>query len=198
MNTTGESGSKTRTRSAIIDAAIRALNEDPQASMAGIAAEAQVGRTTLHRYFPERSDLMEAVASEGIMRFEQATKNARLEKGTAFEALQRLCYEYMQLSELLRLIFNGSEAAVLLWEKWGNTAECSESDRALAALVERGHREKSFNPQFTHEWVVNVWWSMLYASVSYIYESHHTRHETLELMTKTLESALKAPTESRL
>lgn len=192
---TAESGSKTRTRTAIIDATIRALNKDAQASMAEIATEAQVGRTTLHRYFPERSDLMEAVAEEGITRLEKATKNAQLDRGDAFEALRRLCYEYLALSELLRLIFNGSEASVILWEKWGKDSEYSESDRALAALVERGHREKSFNPAFNHEWIANVLWSMLYTSVSYIYKSNHTAHETLELMTATLENALKAPKE---
>ncbi|WP_159149695.1 TetR family transcriptional regulator, partial [Dietzia lutea] len=49
-----ETGARARTRSAILDAAVEVLAEDRQASMADIATAAQVGRTTVHRYFPER------------------------------------------------------------------------------------------------------------------------------------------------
>lgn len=190
--TTEESGSKNRTRTAIIDATIRALNKDGQASMAEIAAEANVGRTTLHRYFPERADLMQAVADEGVTRLEQAVKNARLEKGPAMEAMQRLCYEYIAINELLRMGFNGSDASALLWEQWMSAEKkCdSEADKAFEALIERGHREGSFNPNFNTEWISNVLWSLLYASISYIHESNHSTHETLELMTQTLENAI--------
>lgn len=191
---TAESGSKTRTRTAIIDATIRALNNNAQASMSEIATEANVGRTTLHRYFPERSDLMQAVADESIERLELATTKARLERGTAMEALQRLCFEYIAISEVLRMIFNGSEASTILWNKWMKESEnFGGADKAFEVLVERGHREGSFNPAFSHEWISNVLWSLLYTSVSYIYDTKHSTHETLALITETIERAVQAP-----
>ncbi|MEU1179064.1 helix-turn-helix domain-containing protein [Streptomyces sp. NPDC005820] len=49
------------TRRAILDAAITLLATDPTASLSEVAAAAGVGRTTVHRYFPERSDLLAAI-----------------------------------------------------------------------------------------------------------------------------------------
>ena len=66
------SGVKNRTRQAIIDAAIDLLAANPACSLGDIAAAAQVGRTTLHRYFAERADLLAAVGAEGGERLERA------------------------------------------------------------------------------------------------------------------------------
>ena len=54
-------GARGRTRKAILDAAIGVLATDPAASLGQIADAADVGRTTLHRYFPERADLLTAL-----------------------------------------------------------------------------------------------------------------------------------------
>ncbi len=45
----------------LVEAARRVLAEQPQASMATIAAEAGLGRNTIHRHFPTRQDLIDAV-----------------------------------------------------------------------------------------------------------------------------------------
>ena len=56
-----ESATKVRTRRAILDAAVGALARDASASLAEVASAAGVGRTTVHRYFPERADLLRAL-----------------------------------------------------------------------------------------------------------------------------------------
>ena len=56
------SGPRGRTRRAIIDAAISVLAANPAAPLGDIAEAAGVGRSTLHRHFSERGDLMRAVA----------------------------------------------------------------------------------------------------------------------------------------
>ena len=65
-----ERGARARTRQAILSAAIEVLGQNPSAALSDIAAAADVGRTTLHRYFPERSDLLRAVAAEGSARLD--------------------------------------------------------------------------------------------------------------------------------
>ncbi|MBJ7472564.1 MAG: SpoIIE family protein phosphatase [Solirubrobacteraceae bacterium] len=45
----------------LVEAARTVLAEQPQASMATIAAEAGLGRNTIHRHFPTRQDLIDAV-----------------------------------------------------------------------------------------------------------------------------------------
>ena len=54
------------------------LSRDPR-SLGEVAAAASVGRTTLHRYFPERSDLLAAIAVHPLEQVAAATERAGLE-----------------------------------------------------------------------------------------------------------------------
>ena len=55
-------GLRGRTRRAILDAAMSVLADNPSASLSDIAAAAEVGRSTVHRYFAERTELIKALA----------------------------------------------------------------------------------------------------------------------------------------
>jgi AcrR family transcriptional regulator len=59
-----------RTRRAILDAAGELLQADPEASHAEIARAAGVGRASVYRHFPERSDLVTALLGEMLGRLE--------------------------------------------------------------------------------------------------------------------------------
>src|SRR5687768_6419137 len=99
-------GPQARTRRAILDAAVRTLSADFGASLADIAAEAGVGRTTLHRYFPERADLLNAIAADALERSIAAAQRARVDEGSGAEALQRFCEEQFELGDTLMVIVN--------------------------------------------------------------------------------------------
>ena len=71
-----ESATRTRTRQAILAAAVTVFARDPSASLGEVAAAAGVGRTTLHRYFPERSDLLAALAVHVLEQVAAATERA--------------------------------------------------------------------------------------------------------------------------
>ena len=100
-----ETGTRGRTRKAILDAAIRVLAADPSASLGQIADAADVGRTTLHRYFPDRAELLAAVMQEAGRRLGDAAVRARLDEGTGLDALLRACQTLLQLGDLLTLMF---------------------------------------------------------------------------------------------
>jgi TetR/AcrR family transcriptional repressor of mexCD-oprJ operon len=51
-----------RNRAALLEAGLRALTRDPEASMTDIAAEAGVTRTTLYRHFATRDAFLAAIA----------------------------------------------------------------------------------------------------------------------------------------
>ena len=174
---------KNRTRQAIVDAAIELLADNPGCSLGDIAAAAQVGRTTLHRYFAERADLLAAVAAEGGDRLRRAAKLAELERGTGAEALLRLCREYFDLGALLSLVFSEPDG-----ECWG-----TQDEPGLDRVVERGHADGSIDPELPADWVLNLMWSQLYAAWSYLGERPHaSRHEVLALLTRTFGNALRA------
>lgn len=53
-------------KSALLDVVAEALVADPAASLADVAAAAGIGRTTLHKQYATRDDLMRAVAHRAI------------------------------------------------------------------------------------------------------------------------------------
>lgn len=183
-----ESGSRARTRQAIIDAAIDVLGRNTTATLQEIATAAEVGRTTLHRYFAERSDLVNAVRETGVTRLSEAHDRARLTDGTGAEALRRLCQEYFDLGNLLSLIF--SEPQLVSDDNWADTNGC---EPGFAAMVERGHHDGSIDPELPPEWVQSLMWSQLYAGWSYLSLGGNSRHHVLHLVLRTVSGAVTVP-----
>lgn len=178
------SGVKNRTRQAIVDAAIDLLAGNPACSLGDIAAAAQVGRTTLHRYFGERADLLAAVAAEGGERLGRAATLADLERGRGADALLRLCREYFDLGSLLSLMFAGQGGEC--WE--------SQDEGDLVRVIERGHADGSIDPALPSDWVLTLLWSQLYAAWEYrAQRPGDSRHQVLDLLTRTLSNALRPP-----
>lgn len=180
-----ESGSRTRTRQAIVDAAIEVLARNPAAPLGDVAAAANVGRTTLHRYFAERADLTAALRAEAVDRLLRATGRARVADGTGAAAIRRLCQEYFDLGDLLSLIFN--EQLPLTDADW---QQSTDSDAGFVEMVERGHRDGTVDPELPASWIQSLIWSQLYAGWSYIGEQGVSRHEALRLILRSIEGAV--------
>jgi TetR/AcrR family transcriptional regulator, repressor for lfrA len=180
------SPTRSRTRQAILDAAIEMLGQNAGASLGEIAAAAQVGRTTLHRYFGERSDLIAAVSVEGNERLNRATALARLDEGTGAEAVLRLCREYFDLGGLLSLVF--SEPSLIDENCWD-----PHNDVAFTRVIRRGHADGSIDAGLPADWLESLLWSQLYAAWSYVRDHPQaSRHHVLDLLLRTLGNALTA------
>jgi AcrR family transcriptional regulator len=181
---------RARTRRAILDAAVRVLSANNAAPLGAVAAEAGVGRTTLHRYFPERDDLVKALSADALQRASAATQRARLEEGPAREALERLCQELFELDDLLTLIFNDPQ--LMSTPDW---QEESETDRALMGLIERGQADGTIDPTLPSSWLQYLVWALLYTVWEHSRHTQAPRHEALSLCLRTLRRVL-APTSS--
>ncbi|GAA4863804.1 TetR/AcrR family transcriptional regulator [Saccharopolyspora cebuensis] len=182
-----ETATRARTRRAILDAAVTVLSQDPTASLGDIAAAAGVGRTTLHRYFPERSALQHDLGSDALERIDDAAERAHLARGSAPEALGRLCQELFELGDLLMLIF--SDPQFTQSAAW---TEYTASDRAIIELVESGHRDGTVDPELPPEWVQNLLWSLLYSAWQHASTEHVTKHQALSLCLRTLRKSIAA------
>jgi AcrR family transcriptional regulator len=182
---TQDTASRARTRQAIIDAAIAVLGKNLSASLGEVATAADVGRTTLHRYYPERSDLIKAIKAESVLRLHRATERARLDEGTGAEALHRLCEEYFELGDVLSLVF--SDQQFLTEADWCGV---DTSEDRFKAMVSRGHDDGSIDPDLPASWLENVLWSQLYSAWSYAAESGDSRHHVLRLTLRTLMGAV--------
>lgn len=185
----GTTGVRSRTRRAILDAAIQVLGQNSAASLGDIAQAADVGRTTLHRYFPSRTELLQALSIDALEQIQAATDRARMDEGTAASALERLCQEYFDLGELLMLVFNTPE--ITKCEGWYDE---SETDRKVLALVTRGQAEGSIDPGLPAPWITNeLMWSNLYAGWEFQRRTEATRHEALRCVILTIGRAITPP-----
>ena len=80
-----------RTAAAIIDSAVTILAERGEAaSMEEIATAAGIGRATLYRYFPNREELLSAMAAASVEELAARIEEANLEAVPFEEAVARL------------------------------------------------------------------------------------------------------------
>jgi TetR/AcrR family transcriptional regulator, mexCD-oprJ operon repressor len=80
-----------RTATAIIESAATVLAERGEAaSMDEIAASAGIGRATLYRYFPNREELLSAMAAASVQELAERIEEANLEAVPFEEGLARL------------------------------------------------------------------------------------------------------------
>jgi TetR/AcrR family transcriptional repressor of lfrA len=181
-----ETPTRTRTRRAILDAAVTVLARDPSASLGEIAAEAGVGRTTVHRYFAERATLIAALVEHAHERLGEATARAELAHGSAADALGRLCREFFELGDLLTLMFSGTLGAM-------EDEPEQPHDGELVALIHRGWEEGTLDRAFSVEWTLSLLWAMLYTAWSLIGSESMARHEALDQCLRGLHKAVAAP-----
>lgn len=170
-------------------AAAQVLARDPSASLAEVARAAQVGRTTLHRYFPDRDGLIDAVGDHVVDRVIEAHGRADLTDGLGRSAVLRLAHECFELGGLLNLIF--LEHAPVSEEAWAR-AEVVEA--ALVSAVARGHLDGSIDSGLPADWVPGLMWSVLYAGWARIRDGQDGRRAALELVLRSLEGAISAGT----
>jgi AcrR family transcriptional regulator len=79
-----------RNTAAIIKAALEALADNPDVSMAEIARRAGVVRATVYMHFPTRESLLDAVMEDAVGQVAQATRAAEPTQGEPEEALERV------------------------------------------------------------------------------------------------------------
>ncbi|MCP3804756.1 TetR/AcrR family transcriptional regulator [Allokutzneria sp. A3M-2-11 16] len=187
-STTRESGSRSRTRRAILDAAIALLATRPQASLAEVADAAGVGRSTLHRYFPERTELLSAVVEDSMAQLTAAVAAAELDRGTPAQGLRRIIHTYFELSPVLLVLFGEH----LIDTRKDLVGDLDELDAPVFALLERGQREGYFDAEVSKEWLNRVLWAVVYVGIDATAEGTMTRHAALESITRTLEHGMLA------
>ncbi|MET4427937.1 TetR/AcrR family transcriptional regulator [Mycolicibacterium sp. 624] len=151
-----EGGSRARTRRAILDAAMTLLADDPTTPLGDIAAEAEVGRSTLHRYFPERSDLLRALARHVHALSNAAIEHAEPDCGPPVEALRRVVECQLDLGPIVPFIFN--EPTLVADPEIA--AELDTGDELIVEMLNRASCQGSAGPP---GWPRLVFWALLNA-----------------------------------
>lgn len=151
----------------MVAAAARVLAQHPSASLGDIAAVIGIGRTTLHRMFPTRRDLLVAVAHDAIDHLAVIYRKAGL--GSEFAdgpevlgALERVVKEMIPLGASLLFLLRSSELA----DDGTLDARITALDRPLHGAIAAGQRLDAISADLP------AWWAfdMLMASVYVAWE----------------------------
>ncbi|MBX6178930.1 TetR/AcrR family transcriptional regulator [Pseudomonas aeruginosa] len=165
-----------RTRVAILDAAVRVLIYKSFASYAEIADAAGTARSTLHRHFPERADLIAGLQAYAGERILQAKAQARLGEGPALDALMRLAEEYLDLGDLVIVAFAERDG----------TEQPKTPDLALDEILLRGSKEGTIDASIPALWLEQLLWITTFSAWSHIRTNHVPQHEAFSLALKAL------------
>ncbi|MEU6821038.1 TetR/AcrR family transcriptional regulator [Streptomyces atriruber] len=142
-----------RSRTAILDAAVRLLGERPDAGMAAVATAAGVTRQTVYAHFSSRDDLLTAVVDHMTDLVTAAMDASDPDEGPAPDALLRL----------LDAAWHASRAHPALLRLEPRPAP-PEKDRArhrpiadrITHVLRRGRDEGSFDPHPPLAWQVSA------------------------------------------
>lgn len=137
---------------AILDAAVRLLNERPDTGLETIASAAGVTRQTIYAHFPSREELLSAVVGEITEQAVAAMDASGLDDGPAAEALFRA------LDASRRTI---GRYPVLL-QAIGAAAVSPQADRdrhtpvadRLRRVIRRGQHSGEFDSGLAPDWLV--------------------------------------------
>ncbi|GAB3826151.1 TetR family transcriptional regulator [Kribbella italica] len=178
-----------RSIEAILEAAIRSLGRNPEASVSEIAKAAGVGRVTVYGHFPNRADLIEAAMTRAI-----ADGHAGLEavdlSGDPRDALARLIDSSWQLVNQSRSLLIAAQDVLpprRIRELHAGPAERMER------LVERGRDEGVFRTDLATAWLVAVLHSVMHGAADEIAAGRLTADEAAGHITATVLAAFTPP-----
>ena len=181
---TTRSGVRDRTRRAILGAAASVLARDRAATLAEIAEAAGVGRSTLHRHFADREELVAAAVEDSLAALGQAVEDAALDQGPPLEAMRRLVAAMVGVGD--RLLFLFGDPRVLEGRE-----RPAPSDGPVIELIERGQAEGVFDPEVSPGWVEHVLWALVYTAAEEANNGRLPRHGVTATVIRTLENGIR-------
>ncbi|GAA2898815.1 TetR/AcrR family transcriptional regulator [Streptosporangium fragile] len=179
-----------RTRRAILAAAAFVLARNRSATLADIAEAAGVGRSTLHRYFSDREELINAVVEDSLTVISQSIDEAALDQGPPAEAMRRLVAAMLDVAD--RLMFLWGDPRVLeAFEKPASDEEGAKPTAPVPDLIERGQAEGVFDPEVSADWIQNVLWAVVYTGVEQVDKGLIPRHGVYATVVRTFENGIR-------
>ena len=156
-----------RSRTALVDAAIRVLAADPGADLARVAAAAGLSRQTLYAHFGSRAGLLAAVVDHIVAEVVRLLGQARLGEGSARDALVRFLHLFDELPVTWTRVAAAATAGATAEELADLHAPVVTS---LADLVRRGQASGEFDASLPVAWLTDA--TIALGHAAYELESH--------------------------
>lgn len=181
-----QSGTRTRTRQAILDAAVSVLAHDQAAPLAQVATAAGVSRTTLHRHFADRAELLAAAIAYANDVIAAAITNADISHGDAREALRRLVAGLIEAGDHIVFLFYSYATD----EDQDDAKRGDAGDQAVIDLIRRGQSEGVITGDLDAKWIENALWSLIFAGCEDTRSGGLPRHIVIANVIRTLEGGI--------
>jgi AcrR family transcriptional regulator len=188
---TPETGVRGRTRRAILSAAASLLARRHGATLAEIAEAADVGRSTLHRYFPDRDELLRAVVHDSLEAIGRSVEGAAIGDGPPLEGMRRLVAAMVAAGD--RIMFLWGDPRVL--KEYGpEPCEGDEDfDDPVLRLIQRGQAEGVFDAGLSAEWIQHTLWALVFTGVEDADKGLLPRHGVTATVIRTFENGIRPP-----
>ena len=174
------------TRDAIIEAAFEVYSKNPKASLGDVAKRAGVGRATLHRHFPGRSELMRALAKIALCELDEAVEQATAHAQSYAEGFRLSLFAIVPLANRQWFLANEEQDA-----DPETVSAYRASRKELYDDVEKAKVEGVFDVHVPTAWIVEAYENLTYAAWSLVRSGEATPNQAAELAWRTLSSGMK-------
>ncbi|TYQ05528.1 UNVERIFIED_ORG: TetR family transcriptional regulator [Gordonia westfalica J30] len=175
---------------AILDAAVRVLARDPDASVAVIAREAGVGRVTLYGHFQNRVALLSAVVDRALNETTAAITEARLEEGEPFDALARLVVATWSVTHRHGALVVAAQRSL---PQDALTSAHAAPMAAAETLFERGQRSGVFRDDISAAWLVALLHNVTHGASTAVHDGQLDAVEAPRLILATMAGTVTPP-----
>ncbi len=169
-----------RTRRAVLEAAVAVWSRDFSAPLGDIAERAEVSRSTLHRYFPDRQGLVDAAATDALARLERACVDATTHCTTAAQELEALMRASIRMGDAVIFLFSDSTRFA------GNPDwPDGENDPEFLDLFRRAQAEGAVAPDMPGTWLIGAYYALVYTAAESIGSGALPPHVAADLAVRT-------------
>ncbi len=182
-----KSSVRNRTRDAILAAAASVLARDRTATLPAIAEAAGVGRTTVHRYFPDRESLIAATIQDSIRVISESIADAELDQDSPLDAMRRAVAAMVAVGDRLMFVFGDPR----LLEGYAAPDKRVPADDPVIELIRRGQAEGVFDPEVSPTWIQHVLWVLVYRGCEDADSGELPRHGVTATVIRTLENGIR-------
>lgn len=144
-------------REHVLRSAAALLTRKSTATMDEVAKAAGISRATLHRQFAGRDALVRALEELGIRECDAALDGARLDEGSASEAVRRLVAEIEPVAALLAFLYTENQ----LFEGDAQHVGWAHLDQRIGDLFRRGQESGEFRIDLSPAWLTEALYGLM-------------------------------------
>ncbi len=178
-----------RNAASILDAAVRCIARDPDASIGDIAQAAGVGRVTLYGHFSTRADLVEAVLTRTVQQADVILGSVDT-TGDPRDALSRLVAASWQIVDQFRSVLRAAQRELPPERIRGRHDQIM---KRAEGIINRGQRAGVFRDDVPKNWLITTAFSLMHAAADDCTAGRLDTGDAARVLTATLLAALTPP-----